>query len=151
MVWLRMCLLDVPLQRRFVRVCLCLQHTHTPLLICVCTIVPSVCAEAAESVQIRARLGFACCRDTEPDTVDVRGSLPPPPQPSTELHHMADRVLSPHFYGGDIERTSRCSSYSSETDPARTAMRTLREVFLARVTSVLFSHFVFSKMLQFFF
>lgn len=61
-------------------------HAHT--LICVCTIVPSVCAEAAESVQIRARLGFARSRDTVPDTVDGRGSLSLPP--STELHHMAE-------------------------------------------------------------
>lgn len=53
-------------------------HAHT--LICVCTIVPSVCAEAAESVQIRARLGFARSRDTVPDTVDGRGSLSLPPQ-----------------------------------------------------------------------
>lgn len=34
-------------------VCLCV-HTHAPFLICVCTIVLSVCTEAAESVQIRA-------------------------------------------------------------------------------------------------
>lgn len=71
MFWQWMCLLDVPLQCcTFV----CAHtHTHTPFLICVCTIVPSVCTEPAESVKIRARLGPEILNLIE----GVRGRIPP--------------------------------------------------------------------------
>lgn len=98
-------------------------HMHAHTLICVCTIVPSVCAEAAESVQIRAPLGFARSRDTVPDTVDGRGSLSLPIQLNYTIWQYG--VLSPHLYGGNVYRPSHGSSYPSETNATRGAKTTL--------------------------
>lgn len=70
MFWQWMYLLDVPLQCWYICVC---TRAHPSFLICVCTIVPNVCTEPAESVKIRARLGLEILSLIE----GVRGRIPP--------------------------------------------------------------------------
>lgn len=75
-----MCLLDVLLQ------CVCVPecaHTLHTLLICVCTIVPSVCTVAAESVQIRAGL------ESVPDTLRLIQRMLEQVRISIQLDHTA--------------------------------------------------------------
>lgn len=110
MFWQWMCLLDVPLQRWYIYVCVRVR-THSISHLCLHNC--SQCLRWGSWVSTDKSLAWLV-----PEILSLiqRMSEEEFP-PSTEFHHMAPCVFSPQFYGGNIIRTSR-SSYVSERHSA---------------------------------
>lgn len=113
-------------------VCVCVTvcvHTHTLLfLICVGTIVPSVCTEAAESVQIRAWLERVpeILRLIQRMLVEVRLKSPPPP---AKLQQMVCSGSSSQFWGGNTNRCCTALIVSQRRSAQVNSAPTTRNLF----------------------